>query len=307
MSRLDARIDQYLQLRRALGFKLEYQERYIRQFATHLDQVGASSITTEEALAWATAPGGAADYHATRLATVRTFLAWLATFDADIDVPPAHLLPPRPHRSLPYIYTSAQIDALLTQASQLRSPLKAATYSTLIALLACTGLRVGEALRANLTDLDHGVLTVADTKFGKTRLVPLHASTVAALEAYRHTLALHLTSSLATSALFVSTAGTRLIYQNVHYNFHRLVADAGITARSPRCRPRIHDLRHTFAVTTMIGAYRSDATPAAVLPALSVYLGHATPASTYWYLEAVPELLAAAADRSRPATGPVTP
>lgn len=306
MNNLDARIDQYLRLRRALGFTLERHERYIRQFAAHLDRVRATSITVEQALAWATAPGGAAAYHAARLTAIRIFLRWLATFDADIEVPPAHLLAQRAARLQPYIYTNAEVDALLTGARQLRSPLKGATYSTLIALLACTGLRVGEALRADVGDLDDDVLTVADTKFGKTRLVPLHASTVAALETYRRTLTRQLTLSLDTPALLVSTAGTRLLYQNVHHVFHRLVAEAGIQARSPRCRPRIHDLRHTFAVNTMIDAYRSQDTPAAVLPALSVYLGHANPANTYWYLEAVPELLTAAADRSRLLSGPVT-
>lgn len=184
----------------------------------------------------------------------------------------------------------------MAAAAKIPTPLVAATYRTLIGLLAATGLRVGEAIRANRDDLTQGVLTVADTKFGKTRLVPLHPTTVAALEDYAR-LREEILGQVRTDALFVSSAGTRLIYKNVALVFHRLVGKAGIRPRSSRCRPRLHDLRHTFAVSTMLDAYRHHDNPAEVLPVLSTYLGHASPGSTYWYLQADPHLLAAAAER----------
>ena len=155
---------------------------------------------------------------------------------------------------------------------------------------------MGEAIRANRRDLTQGVLTVADTKFGKTRLVPLHPTTVTALDDYAR-LRDEILGQVPTDALFVSLAGTRLIYKNVHLVFHRLVGKAGVLPRSSRCQPRLHDLRHTFAVSTMLDAYRRDRNAAEVLPILSTYLGHASPGSTYWYLQADPHLLAAAAER----------
>lgn len=297
---LEERIGEYLRLRRALGFKLERHEQLLIQFASYLAETSAGAITVEAALAWAVLPGGAPGYHGARLAAVRTFLRWLKVFEPTIEVPPAELLAARCQRAVPFHYTDAQVRELMGQAGLLRSPLLAATYQTLIGLLAATGLRVGEAIRANASDLTDGVLTIADTKFGKTRLVPLHPSTGDALASYRQVLDRELAHTLSTPALLVSTAGTRLLYKNVHYVFHRLVEQAGITAHSSRCRPRIHDLRHRFAVDTMTDAYRYGANPAQVLPVLATYLGHANPSSTYWYLEATPQLLAQAAARLEP-------
>lgn len=296
MNGLEEKIREYLRLRRALGFTLERDERLLGQFAAHLTATGARTITVEAALAWAVLPGGAASYHGTRLAVVRKFLHWLKAFEPGIEVPPAGLLPVRVRRAVPYQYSPAQVRDLMIRAGQARSPLKAATYSTLIGLLACTGLRVGEAIRADTGDLNDGVLTIADTKFGKTRLVPLHPSTCHALAGYRDCVARALGTPSAP-ALFVSTVGTRLLYKNVHRLIHDLITQAGITPRSTGCRPRIHDLRHSFAVNTMSDAYRDKKNPAEVLPVLSTYLGHADPSSTYWYLEATPHLLAQAATR----------
>lgn len=297
---LEERIAEYLLVRRALGFKLERMELQLTQFAAYHAASGAQRITVEAVLAWAVLPGGAADYHHARLAAVRTFLRWLKPFDMAVEVPPAGMFPARSRRAVPYHYTDAQLRDLMNRAAQIRSPLRAATYQTLIGLLACTGLRVGEAIRADVTDLADGVLRVADTKFGKARLVPLHSSTLAALAAYRDVLASELTAVLKTPALLVSTAGTRLHYKNVHRQFHDLVGQAGLEAHSSNCRPRVHDLRHRFAVNTMTDAYRDGRNPAEVLPVLSTYLGHVNPASTYWYLEATPELLAQAAARLEP-------
>lgn len=299
MNGLEGLIRDYLQVRRALGYKLDRTERFLTQYRRYLDQTGQTIVTTENILAWATAPNGAAAWHAARLATVRSFTRWAHAFDPDIQVPPRGLLPFRTPRVVPFIYSNEQIQALLERADRLRSPMVAATYRTLIGLLAATGLRVSEAINLNRADLEAGVLTIADTKFGKTRLVPLHPSVQDVLADYMTTRN-RLAGRVATDALLVSTAGTRLIYKNAHRQFHRLVAEAGITPRSERCRPRIHDLRHTFAVTTMVDAYRGGGNPAEILPVLATYLGHASPGSTYWYLEAAPELLAEAARRLGP-------
>lgn len=302
MSALEALVADYLRVRRALGYKLERDERFLTQYCRYLERTGQTAATTQSMIAWAIAPGGAAGWHSARLASVRQFARWAHAFDAEIEVPAAEVLPQRGSRAVPFIYSDEQIEALLAHAGRLPSPMIAATYRTLIGVLAATGLRVSEAINADRADLADGVLTVVDTKFGKSRLVPMHPSVVDALEDYGR-LRDRLLGAVGTPALLVSTARTRLIYKNVQRQFHRLAAEAGITPRSQRCRPRIHDLRHTFAVTTMIDAYRAGGNPAEVLPVLSTYLGHASPGSTYWYLEAVPELLGQAAQR----LGPIEP
>lgn len=296
MNGLEELIRDYLRVRRALGYQLERDERFLTQYCRYLDQCGQTVVTVENILAWAMAPNGSAAWHGARLAVVRSFTRWAHTFDPEIQVPPLELLPFQKPRAIPFIYSNQQIQVLLEHADRLPSPMIAATYRTLIGLLAATGLRVSEAINANRADLESGVLTIADTKFGKTRLIPLHPSVIEVLADYGRTRD-RLLGPVGADALLVSTAGTRLLYKNVHQRFHRLVAEAGITPRSERCRPRIHDLRHTFAVTTMIDAYRDGRNPAEILPVLSTYLGHASSGSTYWYLEAVPELLGQAAHR----------
>lgn len=299
MSDVAQLINDYLRLRRSLGFKLEKSGRLLAQFHQYLEQKNITAITVEVMVDWAILPGGNRQWHAARLGTLRSFARWAHVFDSTIEVPPAGLLPVKGERLVAFVYSSEEITALMAAASEIRTPLVAATYRTLIGLLATTGLRVGEAIRADRRDLSRGVLTVADTKFGKTRLVPLHQTTVTALEDYAR-LREEILGQVPTDALFVSLAGTRLIYKNVAFVFHRLVGTAGILPRSSRCRPRLHDLRHTFAVSTMLDAYRHDRNAAEVLPILSTYLGHASPGSTYWYLQADPHLLAAAAERRSP-------
>ena len=299
MSDVAQLIDDYLRLRRSLGFKLEKNGLFLTQFHRYLQQKNIAAITVEVMVDWAILPGGKREWHAARLGTLRSFARWAHVFDSTIEVPPAGLMPAQGERLVAFVYSSEEITAVMAAASEIRTPLVAATYRTLIGLLATTGLRVGEAIRANRRDLTQGVLTVADTKFGKTRLVPLHPTTVAVLEDYAR-LRDEILGQVPTDALFVSLAGTRLIYKNVHLVFHRLVGKAGILPRSSRCRPRLHDLRHTFAVSTMLDAYRHDRDAAEVLPILSTYLGHASPGSTYWYLQADPHLLAATAERRSP-------
>lgn len=229
---------------------------------------------------------------------VRTFARHLHAIDPVHEVPPADLLPGHSHRAVPYLYSDADIAALMAAARQLRSPLRAATFETLVGLLAVSGLRIGEALRLDRDDVDlvEGVLAVRLTKFGKSREVPVHASTTEALAAYareRDRLCPHPVGP----AFFVSTAGTRLLYCNAHVGWLDLVCRAGLQPRSATCRPRPHDLRHSFAVATLVGWYRDGADAAARMPMLSTYLGHVHPANTYWYLTAAPELLSLVALR----------
>lgn len=299
MTRLRQALDDYLTMRRALGYKLERAEKLLAQFIAYLDDVGASTITAEHALAWASLPaGGDASWWSYRLSVVRGFAVYLRTLDSGTEVPAAELLPWRPRRATPYLYSDEEIAALLAACASLRFPLRVATYRTLISLLAVAGLRIGEAIRLDRADLDrrHGLLLVRDSKFGKSRELPLHPSSVRALRGYlRQRERLYPTPR--TAALFVSTAGTRLRYCNVNWTFLRLVRQAGLTPRSASCRPRLHDLRHTFAVRTVLDAYRADADVPARLPLLSTYLGHVDPGATYWYLSAAPELLALAGQR----------
>jgi len=289
----------YLTMRRALGYKLRRTEKLLAQFIGFVEGSASGRVTIDVALAWATLPTqGAMNWWAGRLTVVRGFATYLHTLDPTTEVPPPDLLPLRSHRAVPYLYSDDNIVALMAATEILRSQLRVLTYRTLIALLAVTGMRIGEAIRLDRHDLDFeaGVLMVRFSKFGKSRALPLHASTLDALHAYlRQRDQLH-PRAMAPS-LFISTAGTRLLYCGVHWTFLRLVRRAGLQARSTACRPRLHDLRHSFAVRTLIDAYRADADVGARLPLLSTYLGHVHPANTYWYLSAAPELLALAGTR----------
>jgi integrase/recombinase XerD len=299
MSEIARAVEDYLRLRRALGFKLEREGQLLPEFVAFLEKEGQATITTDAALAWATRPEGAAPaWWDNRLSMVRGFARWLAAFEPATEVPPADLFPVPSHRAEPYPYTDHDVAALMRAARGIPSELKGATYECLIGLLAVTGLRVGEAIGLDRADIDWdgGLVVVRNTKFAKSREVPLHPSTVAALGAYAHRRDRH-RSRVDTPAFFVSLAGTRLIYNNVHCTFHQLVNKVGLKPISDRCRPRIHDLRHRFAVTTLLGWYHHGEDVEARLPQLSTYLGHLAPKDTYWYLRAAPELMAMAARR----------
>ena len=294
---LGRRLEEYLRIRRSLGFKLARDAKLLAQFIGYLHERAADVITVDHVVAWVGLPGGGRGWLAFRMSVVRGFLGYLHTLDPVVPVPPADLFPSGPHRAVPYLYSADELAALVAATDTLRYPLQQVTYRTLICLLAVTGLRVGEAIGLDDTDLDidHGVLAVPG-KFDKPRQVLLHPSSVAALRAYqRHRRAEH--PRPGTPALFVSTPGTRLLYVNVSATFVKLVRRAGLAPRSASCRPRLHDLRHSFAVATLLDWYRDGGDVAARLPLLSTYLGHVEPANTYWYLHAAPELLAEAAHR----------
>lgn len=291
--------EEYLALRRAMGFKLEKPGRLVLQFADHLDQLGTNQVSIDMALSRARQPVQAdLSWWAYRLSAVRGFAAYLQPRLPGIQVPPAGLLPLRATRATPYLYSGAEITALMTAARALRTPLVAATYETLIGLLAVTGLRVGEAINLDRVDVDPAarVLTVVNGKFGKSRQVPLHASTLARLADYARRRDGLLPTPTA-STFFLSTTGTRLSACRVEATFRALVRAAGLQPRSARCRPRLHDLRHTFAVSTVLDWYRDGQDVQTRMPLLSACLGHVDPSATYWYLSTAPELMALACDR----------
>jgi len=299
MTEIHSAIADYLAVRRALGYKLEDHDWLLADFASFLEARGANTITTELALAWAIEPQDAlASWWSARLRVVRGFARHLAAFDPATQVPPLGLLACRNRRAVPYLYAEAEVRALMAAATSLRPALHAVTYRMLIGLLAVSGMRLGEVIRLDRSDLDTGeaIVTIRDSKFAKSRQVPLHPSTLAALADYadiRERWCLGANSP----SLLISTAGTRLISQNVEFVFARLVRQAGLTARPDGARPRLHDFRHTLAVSTLVGWYRDGVDVQAQLPVLSTFLGHTKPANTYWYLSAVPELLALAAAR----------
>lgn len=299
MSRLDRSLADYLRLRRALGYKLDRTAKLLAQFTAYLDATGVDRVTIEAALAWATLPAdGGPSWLAGRLTVVRGFAAYLHAIDPAHELVPIELLPERSHRATPYLYSDADIAGLMAAAATLRTQHRAATYETLLGLLAVSGLRIGEAIRLDRADLDitEELLTIRNSKFGKSRLVPLHSTSAAAVRRYLRRQD-RPRPAAPTAALFVSGAGTRLLYCDVNWTFLKLVRHAGLVPRSAACRPRIHDLRHTFAVRSILDAYRAGADVQARLPLLSTYLGHVNPGATYWYLSAAPELLELAAGR----------
>jgi integrase len=300
VTRLRQAAENYLALRRSLGFILDKPGRLVLDFADHLDAAGASHITIDLAADWAAAPAGAAPYwHWYRLSAVRGFAAYLHAFDAGHQVPPAGLLPRHGHRIAPHLFTDDQVVSLMRAAWGHPVRLHAATYATLIGLLAVTGIRPGECYRLERDDidLDRARLTVVKGKYGKTRQLTLQPSTVTALDTY----AQHrdrLCPRPAGPSFFVTLTGSRLTPQLAGRAFRLLAGQTGLRAGPPRARPRLMDLRHTFAVSTLIGWYRDGLDVDARLPVLATWLGHVHVASTYWYLQASPELLALAAEKA---------
>jgi integrase len=289
----------YLGLRRALGYRLARPETLLNQFLDYLDDAGECTVTVQAALSWARRSTEAGpNWRAYRLSVVRGFATYLQTLDSAHEVPAPDLFPRRPQRATPYLYSDDDITALIASAQSLPSPLRRATFATLVGLLAVTGMRVGEAIGLDRRDVDLelGLLLVRHGKFDKTRELVLHPSTSDALRRYLSAQN-RLAPSPRSTAFFVSTTGTRLLYRNVQRVFQQLVQCACLTPRSGPCRPRLHDLRHSFAVRSMIDAYAAGEDGQLRLTLISTYLGHVHPTSTYWYLSASPELMAVAGQR----------
>jgi integrase len=295
MSPLHAALTEYLAARRALGHELRLAGHLLQQFLAFADQAGATHVTTDLALAWATQPSGVQPAEwARRLGIVRRFAEYCAALDPRNIVPPRGLLPHRYQRPTPYIYRDEEIVRLLEAARRLPSAtgLRSHTYSTLFGLYAVTGMRCSEALKLDRDDVDlaNGVLTVRGTKFGKSRYVPLHASAGHALEAYAACRD-GLCRNPDSPSFFVSETGSRLTHWSVRWTFVKLSRQIGLRGAGDCQGPRLHDLRHRMAVNTLVRWYRDGVDVERHLPELSTYLGHAHITDTYWYLTATPELL----------------
>jgi len=290
-------VEDYLRLRRSLGFKLVRPGVVLPQFVTWLHAAGATTITVDAAVTWAASPPGVSPISKVhRLGAVRGFARYLQTIDPATEIPPADVFARPICRANPYLYSPVEVRALLEATRGLRPAIRAATYQVLLGLIAVTGLRLGEAvsLRRDRVDLDVGVLTISGWKASPERLVPLHPSTTEALRDYADVRDRRFPVPR-TDTFFVSSVGTPLIHGLVEETFNQLTTTIGI--RSETVKPRIHDLRHSFAVARLIDWYRSGEDPAGKMTVLSTYLGHVNPAGTYWYFSAVPELMALAAQR----------
>jgi integrase len=310
MSDLSKAVTDYLSLRRRLGYKLQDPGTWLPNFVSFFGKEGASHITTDLALRWAMIPGNAQPSHwAARLRAVRLFAEYYKTIDPRTEIPPLGLLPHRPRRKQPHIYSEREIRGLIEAAAGLGSTtgLRPHTHQTLIGLLAVTGMRVGEALALDQDDVDfaQGVVVIRKAKLDKTRLVPIHPTTQMELRKY----ASHRDRTFeqpTTPSLFRSDRGTRLEISCAYRTFVDLSRKIGLRGPSDRHGPRFQDLRHTFAVRTVIDWYRKGMDVSSELPKLSTYLGHTHVSDTYWYLTAVPELMQLAATRLEGKGGEIT-
>ena len=301
MNTLRASVQDYLAMRRGLGFKLHDAGVGLLKFVSFMEYKHASHITTELALDWAKKPKSALPAEwARRLSFVRGFARYRSAINSRTQIPPAGLLPYRPQRARPYIYTEQEIERLLTAARSLPpvGGLRGWKYYCLFGLLSVSGLRISEALNLKLADIDlhENVLTIQKTKFGKSRLVPLHPSTQNALTDYLQRRNRSLAGRPA-SHLFVSGTGNRLDISDVHRTFYVLSRQIGLRGPSASHGPRLHDFRHRFALQALLHWYRCGQEIKPRLPILSTYLGHVHVSDTYWYLSAYPELMGQAVDR----------
>lgn len=301
MTCLRRAVEEYLTMRRSLGFKLRDMGYNLHHFVSFMEQQGASIITVELAIRWAQQPQGVQPAHwATRLSHVRSFARYWSAIDPRTEIPPMGLLPYRTKRATPYIYSDEEIEQLLNAAKNLPplTGLRPWTYYTFFGLIAVTGMRISEIIHLECgdIDLDQMLLTVRLTKFNKSRLIPLDPSTVKKLKLYLQQRDRLCTRS-PTSRFFLSNSGTPLTGYMVRWTFVKISRQIGLRKVGDSYGPRIHDLRHRFAVTTLLHWYRTGVDVEQRLPVLSTYLGHAHVTDTYWYLSAIPELLALTKDR----------
>ncbi|VGO13404.1 Tyrosine recombinase XerD [Pontiella desulfatans] len=305
MKTLNRELERYLSIRRGLGYKLNTDERILRRFIEFMEQEEAAHISTGCFLRWKEAFGHAnTQTWSRRLTVVRIFAQWMHGIDPRHEVPPQSLIPGHVRRSRPYIYSEEEIKMIVEAAAELpsRNGIRPLTYSTFFGLIAVTGMRISEAVSLNVADVDleNGVVAVRKGKLGKERLLPVSTDTAERLVAYaveRDRL-----NESTPSAFFISDHGERLDACAARYNFAIVCQRVGLRPVQKFFRhgrgPRIHDLRHTFAVRTMLNWYRDGKDPAQEMIKLVTYLGHEKPAHTYWYIEAAPELLELASRRA---------
>ena len=299
MNTLRQAVQEYLSLRRALGFKLQDAGKQLLDFVTFMEQHRAAYVTQALALAWAQQPINVQPAHwARRLSAVRGFARHRSATDVRTQIPHQGLLPFQPKRAQPYLYSDGEIKRLLGAALEMpcrheRGELRPWIYHCLFGLLSVSGLRLGEARNLELQDVDlkAAVLTIRGTKFGKSRLVPLHASTCSVLADYIARRNRHWAKRPVSSYLFVSSWGNRLDSGDIHRTFYALSRQIGLRGVTDSHGPRLHDMRHRFATNTLVRWYRSNQDPERRLPVLSAYLGHVHVADTQWYLSASPALM----------------
>lgn len=304
MNTLREALQEYLALRRSMGFKMRDDGLALARFVSFMEERRAETITVRLALEWVqqaktAQPAG----WARRLSFVRGFARYRSAVDLRTEVPPTELLPYRSKRAQPYLYTEEEVQRLLGAALRLpttwpSTPLRPWVFHCLLGLLCVTGMRISEALDLKLddVDLDQGLLTIRTAKRGRSRLVPLHPSTCAVLAAYLKRREPFF-GKQGSGHMFVSNRGTRLDLGRVHRAFYTLSRQTGLRAPGASKGPRLHDFRHRFAVEVLTRWYKSGEDPARRLPVLSTYLGHVRVAGTYWYLSSWPELMAQAMHR----------
>lgn len=298
MSPLPDALAHYLSMRRAFGFKLVTQGRILNGFIAYMERQAAEIITARLALDWATQSGGPRS-GPDRLSTLRGFARYVSITEPRTEIPPTGMLAPRRRRA-PYIYSDAQVCSLLEAMLTLppAASLRRWSYYAVFGLLAVTGLRISEALRLERddVDLDAGILTIRETKFGKSRIVPIHSTTVVALNDYAARRDVH-RQRRASAYFFTGDQGGRIYHQGIHLAFCAVSRQIGLRHGDAVTGPRIHDLRHRYAVSTLLRWYRAGDDIEQRLPQLSTYLGHSHVRDTYWYLSACPELMEHAALR----------
>jgi integrase/recombinase XerD len=302
MTTLRTALKEYLTLRRSLGFKLRDAGAALPDFVRFMVRHHAPSITSPLAVAWAQQLSAVQPATwARRLSFVRGFAQYRSATDRRTEIPPLTLLPHRPQRVHPHLYSAEEIRALLraTQALSGWAKLRPWTYYCFFGLLSVTGLRLGEARNLALADVDltRAVLTIRGTKFGKSRLVPLHRSTCRVLSEYLARRSRYWRGRAVSPYVFVTARGNRLDFGDIHQTFYRVSRQIGLRGPTDRRGPRLHDLRHRFAVMTLLRWYRAGHDPERRLPILSTYLGHVHVSDTFWYLSAWPELMQAARQR----------
>ncbi|AHD08840.1 MULTISPECIES: tyrosine-type recombinase/integrase [Phaeobacter] len=305
MKTLCQRLDEYLALRRSMGFALTFDERVLRKFTTYGDERGFDRISTPLFLDWK-ANYGSADNNtwSCRLGMVRRFAFWLAQHDDRTEIPSSQLVTGRYRRRVPYIYAPSQIANIVAEAGRLPSPygLRAALWQTLFGLIAVTGMRVNEALSLDRQDVDlkRAFLTLRNTKNGRDRQLPVNGDT--ALQLARYAKLRDRLIARPSSRFFIKEDGEPAGDCGARYNFAQVSGNIGL--RPPQAfkrhghGPRIHDLRHSFAVHTILDWFREGRDIEAEMYKLSTYLGHSEPKHTFWYIEAVPELMHLAAARA---------
>jgi integrase len=305
MSALREALQRYLSLRRSLGYKMKDEGRLLPRFVAFLEECSAAHITVRWAVQWARQTDAQPAEWARRLCFVRGFARYCSATDTLTEVPPVRLMPYHSTRAKPYLYTDDELRRLLDAAMGLpthwpSTPLRPWVFHCLFGLLAVTGLRISEALDLELEDVDleQAVLTIRAAKLGRTRLVPIHASTCAVLGEYLRLREAFLHQRGCSSRyVFVSNRGTRLDVGRVHRAFYALSRQVGLREVGAGKGPRLHDLRHRMAAVTLARWYASGDEPERRMPVLSTYLGHVCVAGTYWYLSGEPALMAQALAR----------